>query len=366
MKAVTRIIVLGDLTLWGRQFLAGLKATGMEISHEPNLQKFIESQPSPQPQIIFLENLPESRQYVAKLRTLSRRIYWFWFGRNFTKDDATFALENRAYHIFENLRPDDKRISEFFGRLAANMETDTEFERTARGIKGVLIQAETEIPKAVLSEIKTGIAKMERLGLINEFSGATIETIVTSDGKLPFHKTQSLADALLTIESLERTGVLWIKGSIRGEEGKVEFLQGKAMAAKTGDVHALKALYRMFLWDDPRFLFTRRETSESTTEDQLNVSLSHVCSEGEALKKRYEAVRRELPPPDLRLELQPSALHTGTMLDFVEFSTLASIVEFHRVADVLDFNNLPDVSLYESLIKLRRQNIIRVSVAANA
>ncbi len=362
MKPVSRIMVVGDLTLWGRQFLGGLKATGVEISHEPSVQKFAETQPPPQPQVVFLENLPESRANVAKLRLLTRRLYWFWFGRNFTKDDAVFAMENRAYHLLENLRPDDKRISEIFLKLAANMETDFQFERVARGMKGVLIQGETEVPKAILNEIKTGVSKLERLGLVNEFNGASTETIVASDGKLPFHKSQSLGDALLTIESLERTGVLWIKGSIRGEEGKVEFLQGKVISAKSGDVHALKAIYRMFLWDDLRFLFTRRDASESAMEDHLNVSLAHVCTEGESLKARFEAVRRELPPPDLRLELQPSALHTGTTLDFTEFSTLASIVEFRKVADVLDYNALPDVPLYESLIKLRRQNIIRVCV----
>jgi len=360
MKAVTRILAVGDLTLWGRQFLAGLKATGIEISHEPNVQKFAESQPPQDPQVVFLENLPESRQHIVKLRQLTRRLYWFWFGRNFTKDDLIFAMEHRAYHIIENLRPDDPRINEIFLKVAGNMETDIQFERVARGIKGVLIQGETEVPKAILAEIKSGLIRLERLGLVNEFSGATAETIVTSDGRLPFHKAQTLGDALLTVESLERTGVLWIKGSIRGEEGKVEFLQGKVISAKTGDVHALKAIFRMFLWDDLRFLFTRRDVAESAVEDKLSVSLSQVCGEGENLKKRYETIRRELPPPELKLELHPSSLHTGTMLDFTEFSALASIVEFKKVADVLDYNTLPDVPLYESLIKLRRQNIIRV------
>jgi hypothetical protein len=363
MKVPTfRVLCLGEFTAWGRQFISALHGAHiLEATYEPSVQHFIEAGNRPMPQVIVVENVPESRQTIGKIRQLGKRAYLIWLGRSFTKEDMAFALDHRVYTTFESIRPDDKRVPEALKRLALSMGHVEQFEEISRSLKSILLQAEGEIPKAVLSEIKSAVGKLEQFGLANEFSGMTVEMLSKNDGKIPLAKEQGLSDALSTVHNLERTGVLWVRGSTSGEEGKVEFLQGKIVSALAGEAHGIKAIFRMFLWDAPRFLFMRRDPREANVDEPVSQSLKYICSEGEEWKSRYEKIRREIPPADLKLELEPGSLHVGTNLDMVEFSTLASVVEFGTVSQILDYNQLPDVCLYEALIQLRRHNLIRVS-----
>jgi hypothetical protein len=309
-----------------------------------------------------MENTPESRGQVSKLRQKGRKLFIVWIGRNFTKEDLVFAMDNRIYCTWENLRPEDKRLHETLQKLVIGFEQVGQFEQMVRSLKAVLLQSENEVPKLIMNEIKTAVGKLEKSGLQNEFVGPTAEPVGTGEVKLPFHKTQDFGDALSTVHDLERTGVLWIRGSQPLEEGKVEFIQGKIVYAQAGEVRGLKAIYRMFLWDEARFLFTRKDAREATVDEHINLGLRYICREGIALKKRYEKIRRELPPSELKLELEPASLHANCRLEKNEFSTLASIVELNQVSQVLNYNTLPDVILYESLISLRRNNMIRVVV----
>lgn len=361
-----KVLILGDLSPWAKQFLSLLhNANLVEPIFENSVQRFCESKGSDyETHIAMIENSFESRQYISKIRNSSKAIYIIWFGRSFSKEEALFAVENRIYQVFENLRPDDRRILECFGRLSGITDRYEEFDQTVRSLKSIVLQAESEVPKALGQEIKVAVSKLERSGFRDEFRVLTAEVSSGTEVKLPFHRTQGFADALSTVQNLERTGVLWVRSSASSDEGKVEFLQGKIVAANTGDVHSLKAMYRMFLWDEPRFLFTRRDPEDFTFEEQLNLSLKYIVKEGEEWKSRYEKIRRELPPGDLKLELEPSAFHSGTKLPVQYFSTLANVVEYAEVSQILDFNPLPDVQIYETLIHLRKENKIRVVAEA--
>lgn len=357
---VCRAIAVGELSQWARQFLSSLQTHGLaDIQFEPTLAKWLESS-APSAQAVFIEAASESRSTILKVRELKKKVFIIWFGRSFTKEDLLFALEQRVYYLFESMKTEDKKIVETLQAVAKNLEGIAHFEQLTRSLKGILVQAENEIPKAILNEIKTAVAKIERYGSQNEFLGGESETQTKGDVKLPFHKTQTFGDALLTVQGLERTGVLWVRGSLPGEEGKIEFLQGKIVAAEATEVHGLKAIYRMFLWDEPKFLFTRRDPKEAQMGEQLNVALKYICIEGEEMKKRFEKIRRDLPPKELAINLEPSSLHTGTYLEANEFSTLASIVEFQNVGNVLDYNSLPDVSIFEALIQLRKNKMVKV------
>lgn len=357
-----RVLSLGELTLWGKQILAGLQtAKIIDVAYEASLQKYLESANPAEPHVIFIEGTAESKVLIQKLRGAGRHCFILWYGRTFTKDDLLFAIDQRVFCVFENARADDKRIIESIHKLLNSVENGANFERIIRSVKAILLQEENEVSKPVLTEIKTAIGKLERFGLQNEFSGISSENFGAHDAKIPFHRAQDYGDALQTVHSLERTGALWVRGSLPGEEGKVEFLQGKITAALAGDVHGLKAIYRMFLWDNPRFLFTRKDPRESIVAEQLNLSMKYICSEGADQKRRYDRIRKELPPAEVTLELEPKSLHVNASLNPNEFQTLASVVELGRVSQVLDYNPLPDVHLYESLIRLRKINMIRVA-----
>ena len=358
---ICRIYSVGEITSWAKTFLNSVQKESLcDVTFENSVQRFCVTS-STQIAIVFIENAPDMRQAILKVRQSGRACLVVWYGKLFSKEDMVFAHENRVYLILENPRVEDKRVLDGVKRVARCSENVLQFSQHLHSLKAILLQGEEdEQLKPLVAEFKPALAKIERTGLHNEFLGA-IELTPGDQERLPFHRSQDLADALITVHDLERTGSLWVRGNLPGQEGKVEFLQGKLVSAVAGSVRGLKAIYRMFLWDEPRFLFTRIDPQEYVFEDHLNVSLKYLCMEADELRQRFTNIRRDIPPPELELELEPSAIHADTQLSPDDFSTLASVVEFNSVAEVVDFNALPDVAIYEALIRLRKNNMIRVA-----
>jgi hypothetical protein len=283
-----------------------------------------------------------------------------WFGRDFDKEDVAFGLQNRVYGVLENPQSDDPHVLILFRQVFHIQDRNEHFLRLLHSIKSLLLQAEGDHALGPLAEeIKSAIGKLERAGSQNELSG-DVEATDSQEGKLPFHQAQTFGDALSTVNDLERTGTLWVRSKKSGAEGRVDFLQGKIVAAQAGETRGLKSVYRMFLWEEPSFVFSRRTPQDCLIDEYVNESMGYICAEGSECRRRYDAVKRELPPPELILQLEPNSLNVDAQLTHAEFSTLASVIEFGRVAEVLDYNLLPDVSIYESLIRLRRANLLRV------
>lgn len=361
-----RATALGDVSPWGRSFLQALQAENiLDIGYEPSVQQFCTQITGiNEAQILFIENQPESRAWILSVRQSGKFCYLVWYGRAFSKEDYQFALENRIYIAFENLRTDDQKLVDWLSKLTESKENSLQFAAIMRAVKGILVQTDQEtLPKQIIPELKTAMTKIERIAGHNEYYLPSQSKGVETETKLPFHRTQEFSDALNTVAELERTGTLWIRGNLPAQEGKVEFLHGKVMSATAGDVRGVKAMFRIFLWDEPRFLFGRSEPNNFNFEAPLTVGLKYICDEGSKQKRRYEQIRRELPPLDLKLELEPSMLHKGTVLPTEDFPALASVVESGVVSHILDYNPIPDVDLYESLIRLRRNNILRVALS---
>lgn len=351
---------VGEITSWAKQFLNGIQKAGIaEIVFETNVAKFCETS-SAQPAIALVENAPDMKQVILKIRKSGRPALVLWYGKLFSKDDMAFALENRVYAVLENPRIDDKKLVENLRRLQLSAENVQSFERHFHLLKSLLVQGEAdESANPLLTEMRTVVSKLEKTGLQSELLRAPTDVVSAEGPSVPFHKAQSFSDALTTVHELERTGTLWVKSA--EQKGCVQFLQGKIVGAAVGEVRGEKAIYRMFLWDDPGFSFNRVDPDDTIFDEHMNVSLKQICPTGEDLRQRFSKIRRELPPPDLRLELEPNSLHAGTQLSSEDFSTLTSIVEFKEVGLVLDSNPLPDVALLEALIRLRRGNMIRVA-----
>jgi hypothetical protein len=362
---VCRIYSVGELTSWAKELLTTLQdAKVVEVTFETNVQRFCETifPPTHLP-IVFVENSADSRKILAKLRQVGKRVFLIWFGKSFSKEDLAFAMDCRVYSLFENARAEDEKMVLGIRKVSLHVAMAEQFDQLIHSLKALLLQGEEEEAlNPLIGEFKTAVAKLERCALENEFVGG--RPGAAGDSRLPFYKTQELGDALSTVSDLERTGTLRVRGGLAGQEGRVDFLQGKIVAAQTGEARGLKAIYRMFLWDEPQFQFSRKDPRDVMLEEQLAEGMKFICDEGEAFKRRFKAFRHELPPPELKLELDPAALHTGTRMTHQEFSALASVVEMNRVSQVIDYNPMPDVIIYEALIALRKNHIIRV--AANA
>jgi len=362
MVPCCRVISVGEVSNWASQFLSALKASNLiEVGAEPAVENFVRTPNSAnQVAIAFVENSPDSRRWIQAIREGGRRCFIVWYGRGFTKEDLHFAIEHRVYRVFENARADDKALEGEIRKLAAAVDQQRETEQILQSIKSTLLEAQTDGKSPLIEEIKSAVSKMEAGVAGNEFQAKPDHPSTHVESRIPFYKEQEFGDALATVHDLERTGLLAVRGPLPGQEGRVEFLQGKIVGAVAGQVRGLKAIYRMFLWDTPKYVFSKVNPDDMDVEEHLNLNMKFIRSEGYALRTRFNAIRRELPPGELKLELEPNALHGGVKLPPDDFSTLSSVVEFGNVGRVLDFNELPDVAIYESLIRLKRNQMIRV------
>lgn len=357
-----RLYCVGPVTSWGREFLDALStAVPVAVAYEPSTQRFVDGATGTASGV-FVEAGPDARGTLDQLRGSGRPMLLVCFGRAFTKDDYAYFSERRLYAALEAPVGDDRRTVEATRRLVGALDAVDRQQQRFHSMKRLLVDSsDASDPMVILHEMRTILSKVERSALEREWL-ADRAPGSGGDDKL-FHESEEFGDALTTIHDLERTGALWVRGTLPGQEGKVEFLQGKIVAATAGEVRGMKALYRIFLWDEPRFLFHRIAAEDSVIEDRLNVSVNTLRLEGQDFRQRYQQIRRDVPPPEIKLEIESSALHVGTQLSPDDFSALASVVEFGTIRHVLDFNELPDVTIFEALIRLRKASLIRVVAA---
>ncbi len=353
---------VGEISNWARQFLKGVQNESVaEVAFEGSTAKFCETT-STAVTIVFIENAPDMKREIGKIRASGRPVLLIWFGKAFTKEDLQFAMENRIYMTMENPRHDDKKLLEPLKKIARAAETMQQTSHYLLAIKTLAIEGEP-LPeaKSLFDDIKESCEKLDRcVQISNEFLRDPKPKVSTDSERVTLRANQEFRDALTTISELERTGSLQIKGNFEDQIGSVEFLHGRLVSAKTGSVQGLKALYRMFLWDEPTYSFERMETNAVSFESDLNINLKQLALQGEDFRIKYNQIRKEIPPKEIQIELEPSSLHPQLELERDEFLTLASVVEFGEVGKVVDFNPLPDVTIYETMIALRKAKIIRV------
>lgn len=356
-----RVRTVGEFTDWGKRFINHLDENQLvEISPVESINNLLENQNQAM-SIVLLENTKDSQSLIEQIRASSQRIFILWVGRIFSQEDLHFALQHRIFWVFENSRPDDESVAQGFVKLSVHIEKEKNIELIIRSMKSSLLQAEGDIAPAVMADLRTAVSRMAEIIVMDDFAFGPAVTQHHDNSKMLIHASETLKDVLTTIDNLDRTGVLWIRGAQPGQEGRIEFLTGRIGSAYAGEVRGSKAVYRMFLWDSPKFMFARRDPDEISVDQRFYDSIKHLNVEGEAYKNRYEKIRKELPPPEIELELDPSYLHSGAEIEEDEFHTLASVIEFGKVYQVIDYNELPDTVLYDGLISLRKKNIIRIA-----
>lgn len=355
-----RLVAVGEFSTWARQFFNSFEENELvELTLEPSVETFCSSSSViNKPVVVVVENNSESRNNIQTITKSGRPVYLVWMGKSFTKEDLSFALESRIYFVLESGKSDENLTIQNLKKLSSLVETDNQFEQILRAMKSILLQTEAEFPDIpMMAELRTAVKRLEGLRQKNEFNHK--ETAASGENSdIPFHKTQTLDDVFVTLNELERTGVLWVRGGNPEEEGKIEFLQGKPIHASAGGCEGVKAILRMFLWDKPRFLFNRRDPRETSVAETMDVDIPRLVKMGLRGKERFEVIRKEIPLPGFKIEVKPGALSEETALTPNDFSTLSSVVEFGVVQAMLNFNPLPDIEIYESLISLRKSNLI--------
>lgn len=356
-----RLFALGSLSTWAESILqAHERTSGFDITRCPDLNALkSELGGSGEMPVVVLENAFGSPKTIASFRQSGLRGLLVWFGKSFSKEDYITAMEERVYQVVDSPSTSDTRFSEALSKAQQAIVFENENHQLLRTLKTVVLQSPEEgFGADVLDELKTVVAKLDRSHQANEWVGKNQSS--SSDNRLPLHQSATLSDAMLTIADLERTGVLRVQSEPAAQEGLIQFIQGKVVGATSEIVHGAKAIFRMFLWPDVQFQFSRLHPNEINVDEPIEVSVRDICVRGEKLSREFEQIRTQVPPSHIQLEMDASAVNASSRLESELFSTLSSIVEFGKVSQVLDYNSLPDVSLYKALIALRRKRFIRV------
>jgi len=348
-------IALGEFSSWAKQLLNDWQAEDLlQLSFESSIASFCNRAPDAHKvQIAILENGPTSKTGISLLRSSTHELLIVWIGQSFTKEDCSFAVENKLFGIVENPKLSDKRAQDLLVRAAEMRAQKNQLTHLIHSLKGLVLQSESKnTDQELVSEMKTGLGKVEKLiHQSNTHSGSSI---------LPLAQSQGLGDVLLTLSELERTGTLWIRGARPNQEGKIDFLQGKITFAEAGSVHQLKAVYRMFSWETPRFLFNRKAPEAYESGQLIPLEMGLLVEEGEKQALRFKQIERQIPPLELKVDFVPQSLNIKTALSPNDFHTLVQVVEYHFVSDILDYSHSWDIDLLEGLINLKKSGHIKV------
>jgi len=361
-SALCEAYALGDFSPWGRLLLNEWQSEGvLQLSFESNVGSFCKSaENKKEPMIVLLENGPTSQPQLMQLRACSAPLLILWMGKQFNKEDVRMGLTTRVYALLENPTAGDKRTQDIFIQAKQTLDRYLQLHHLLHSMKGLVLQSESKNTDAdLIRELKVGISKLERMTHNNPWWRSE-QNEGTPESSLPVAQFQGLGDVLLTLGELERTGTLWVRGGRPGEEGKIDFIQGKMTVAEAGAVSQLKAVYRMFCWENSRFLFNRKNPEDCRSQKMIAMEIEEIVREGQQQQERTQKIKKEIPPAHIKLDLVAAKMTVSTAFTPADFYTLIQVAQFHHVSDILDYSEKWDVEILEGLIHLRKAGYIHL------
>jgi len=357
------LVALGDWSPWARQLLNHWQQEEfISLSFENQISAFCNPTTafSTLPQVVILENDRQSKLNISALKSSSREVLILWLGQSFTKEDLCFALENQIYACLENPSGNDGQTLKIFSRAAEACALRKQGFHVIGSLKKLVMEEETRSSSSSFTtELKNGLSRIQKTIVHNEFFHS-LNSSVPEGASLPLAQGQGIGDTLLTLFEFQRTGTLWVRGALPHQEGKIDFLQGKITQAEAGAVTQLKAIYRMFLWNNCRFLFSRKNPEDCPSEKMISLEMEVLVREGEDQRKRFKEIEKLVPPPQLKVDLIPTVLETSARLNPNEFYALTQAVEYHVVSELIDYTDRWDIDLYEGLINLKKSGFLKV------
>jgi hypothetical protein len=144
----------------------------------------------------------------------------------------------------------------------------------------------------------------------------------------------------------------------RHRRALVYFYGGVIIHAVSGAVHGLKALLRAVMWPDAEWtFFPKKEHGE--LHDSLRLSLLGFTQALQEAQKIHKKVQPFVPPPGVELLVEPQIFMKKEIWTNSEAKVLASVAEYALVRDVLNYCPLPDMEIYDTLITLRKQGLLK-------
>lgn len=140
----------------------------------------------------------------------------------------------------------------------------------------------------------------------------------------------------------------------------VYFNAGVINHAVSGAVNGIKALLRAVMWTDAEWSFIPKK-EHGELHDTLKLNLLGLTRTVQEARKVLARVQPFIPPQGVSLYVDSQAFIKKDAWSVSEARVLASVAEYVLVRDVLNYCPLPDMEIYDTLIALRKQGLVKPS-----
>ena len=165
-----------------------------------------------------------------------------------------------------------------------------------------------------------------------------------------------LANLLQMLGTMGKSGVLQMRGD--NWNGEVWFRNGSMIHARYGRVLGEKAIFRLLNDDKGQFVF--RLTHSNPPQEEIKGSTDKIILTCLSSLDEFKRLGKRIPPDHLFLHFQPQG---GRSLSPEDQFAAELVTRYPRVGDVLDYSPKSDLDTVYSLIRLRVEGFLEISLA---
>jgi CheY-like chemotaxis protein len=169
------------------------------------------------------------------------------------------------------------------------------------------------------------------------------------DDKLAGHTRHvSMADLLQILSLNGRTGTLSLERD-DGRAGRIYFREGRIIHAATEGIQGEKALFRLMMWPESRFVFEGLPEDVTAT---IRGATSAVLMDGFTHWDELRHLGERIPPPEAQYQVRPrvAAFIDQVDLGAVERAVLSAVRDGLTAAEILDALPQRDLDIYRALL----------------
>jgi hypothetical protein len=223
-----------------------------------------------------------------------------------------------------------------------------------KGMKGALAPLDQiEVQRNILSlkkpvKVEEFIRLARRMGIIEE--KYLLEKVKAEPG------ISTIVDVCRDLILSGVSGELRLSSKLK--TGSIFFHDGIIIHAVTGSVNGLKALLRMFSWQEAQWRFNLRKQPHSDR-THVRIALNEFSKIYEAWIKAWSKVASFIPPHQMKLKVNAQKYLEKSSFTTKEVKVMAAIAEYTLVRDILNMcTGMVDVEIIQTLVHLRKQGII--------
>lgn len=144
--------------------------------------------------------------------------------------------------------------------------------------------------------------------------------------------------------------------------GRVSLLDGFIVSSSFKGRVGKSTLYNIVIEDleDDSLSFVVEPEIVTLSEAIFELTLEELQKSAKAIYQQYVEAKRRIPPPHLRLVINPDFVARGPSVSFWEFETLTVISDFNKVSDIFLESPLAEYQTSLALVGLRKKGALKV------